>query len=163
LTQIIVKLSFVHIVQYFSLMKGFFRYLLFAFLLAMASPLLAQKKNSLPASKKNTAPEIKSFTLDGKSAGSRIKLNPQEKYMLSFVLFDAEGDKIDMGWELFSVTALERDKKAEAIANAISPVSRERAMLHVPIEEGEYILWLYVNDGKGNTNKSSIKFTVLPN
>ena len=83
--------------------------------------------------------------------------------MLSFVLFDAEGDKIDMGWELFSVTALERDKKAEAIANAISPVSRERAMLHVPIEEGEYILWLYVNDGKGNTNKSSIKFTVLPN
>lgn len=154
-------MSFVHIVQYFSRMKAFLQYLILLLFLVAALPAMSQTKK--PVGSKNTAPEIRSLTLDGKAAGSRIKLNPQEKYIVNFGLFDLEGDKLTLRWELFPVMAAESTSKPLAIADSISPVAQERVMLHVPMEEGEYILWLYVSDGKGNTTKSNIKFTVLPN
>lgn len=159
--QIVINVSFVHIVQYFSRMKAFLQYLILLLFLVAALPAMSQTKK--PVGSKNTAPEIRSLTLDGKAAGSRIKLNPQEKYIVNFGLFDLEGDKLTLRWELFPVMAAESTSKPLAIADSISPVAQERVMLHVPMEEGEYILWLYVSDGKGNTTKSNIKFTVLPN
>ena len=116
------------------------------------------------AGKKNTAPEIKSLLLDGKAEGSRIRLNPQEKYMIKVLATDPDADLLTMRWELFAEDQSETgDEKPNPIADSVSPISKSSAMLHVPVAEGLYKLWLHVDDGKGHATKSSITFTVLPN
>lgn len=126
----------------------------------IASESIAQKKKTIPVQKTNGQPEIKSLTLDGKTAGSQIKVNPQEKYVVVFQLSDPEGDALNSRWELL---AEEQEAKPQPIPDSVSPISKERIMLNVPISPGNYRLWLYVNDGNGNTVKNSIPFTVLPN
>ncbi len=131
------------------------------FLITATAACKAQKPGS---GKKNAPPEIKSLSLDGKAAGSRIRLNPQEKYMISMLATDPDSDPLTMRWELFpELQAGTSTEQTKPIADSVSPVSKVSAMLHVPMTEGVYRLWLYVDDSKGHTVKSSIVFTVLPN
>ena len=154
-----------HIVQYFSRMNFSFKCILvLAFFLAAITSAHAQQKSTAPKHKLNRAPEIKTLLLDGKAAGSRIVLNPQEKYMIKMSITDPEGDALTYRWELRPQAAEKTDtEQPKAIPDSVSPISKISAMLQVPVEPGMYTLSLEVGDGHGNRCIGSIPFKVLPN
>ena len=113
----------------------------------------------------NRAPNISSFTVDGKSARSSIPLNPEEKYLVVISVSDPDKDKLTIRWELLpEATDLgqggDRESRPAPIPNMVTTTSLTNALLSVPAKLGAYRLFVYVSDGHNHVATANIPFMV---
>jgi hypothetical protein len=113
----------------------------------------------------NRAPSISALKIDGKTARSSIRLNPQEKYLIVLSASDPDNDKLTVRWELLpEATDLgqggDRESRPVAIPDMVTSNSLSNAMLTVPTKLGAYRLFVYVSDGHNHVATANIPFFV---
>lgn len=113
----------------------------------------------------NRAPSISALKIDGKTARSSIRLNPQEKYLIVLSASDPDNDKLTVRWELLpEATDLgqggDRESRPVAIPDMVSSNSLSNAMFTVPTKLGAYRLFVYVSDGHNHVATANIPFFV---
>jgi hypothetical protein len=114
----------------------------------------------------NRVPAMQSMTIEGKTAYDNIKLASGQLYNASSMALDPENDKLQYSWVIMKEVAdsLKSDggdfePTPETVMNMNGDHISNEITFKAP-EEGEYRLFVYVNDGNGNSATANIPFLV---
>ena len=110
------------------------------------------------------SPQVRTFTLDGKSARSSVTLTPGSTVEAFVDAVDPDGDEMSFHWEL------KRESEAAAVGgdyedpisnieNLIQSPQSARTLITAPAA-GTYRLYVYVYDGNGHAAHANIPFMV---
>lgn len=113
----------------------------------------------------NRTPQIKSFTLNDKTAYESVELDGNKNYSASLEIIDFENDALTYVWEILpESTDLghggDHEEKPAAIEIEIVENNNGQVTFMSPKEKGAYRLFGYVNDGKNHSATANIPFLV---
>lgn len=113
----------------------------------------------------NRAPQIQSYTLDGKTAKESVTLEAGKSYLASFKVTDIENDAINYSWEILPESIDLQDggdieKKPERITFKTISKTTNGALNFVAPASGIYRLFVYADDGNGHAATANIPFKV---
>lgn len=113
---------------------------------------------------KNRTPQIELYTLNGKTAYENIILDTSKEYTATVKISDFEKDPINYTWEiLFESTDLQDggdvEKRPKNVSLEIISQKRGEMTFKSP-KSGLYRLFIYADDGKGQTATANIPFMV---
>ncbi len=112
----------------------------------------------------NRTPQIKAYTLNGKTGYENVILEAGKSYLASLIVTDAENDSINYSWEILpESTALQDggdiEKRPESLA--FKTVSQNNGNLtFVAPKSGIFRLFVYADDGHGHAATANIPFKV---
>ena len=111
------------------------------------------------------APHIDAVLLDNKKAADNIYLQPGKAYKVSFVATDPNKYPLTSRWELLpESTDLknggDRESRPQAISSSITDITATGAVLHSPVKEGPYRIFIYILDGFNKVATANIPFFV---
>lgn len=111
------------------------------------------------------APHIDTVLLDNKKATDNIYLQPGKAYKVSFVATDYNNHPLTSRWELLpESTDLknggDRESRPQAIPFSITDIIATGAVLHSPVKEGPYRIFIYITDGFNKVATANIPFFV---
>ncbi len=114
------------------------------------------------------APHIDAVLLDNKKAAENIYLQPGEAYKVSFVAIDPNKHPLTSRWELLpESTDLknggDRESRPPAIPSSITAITASGAVLHSPVKEGPYRIFIYITNGLNKVATANIPFFVKKN
>lgn len=112
----------------------------------------------------NQAPMINTLKINGKTAYENIIVKEGQKLEASVEMTDIDKDKIIYKWEVLAESTDLKDGGDEEKRPATIPVSKikqeESIFLFEAPNKGQYRLFVYGNDGNGNTATVNIPFLV---
>lgn len=118
-------------------------------------------KNEWPA---NRCPRLVEFELDGKTAYDNVSLNSNKHYNAVIKIEDAEGDDITYIWDIMpESTDLGDGGDFESTPESLHGLIEgegDTIELTAPSIPGAYRLFIYADDGHGNTAHANIPFFV---
>ncbi len=118
-------------------------------------------KNEWPA---NRCPRLVEFELDGKTAYDNVSLNSNKHYKAVIKIEDAEGDDITYIWDIMpESTDLGDGGDFESTPESLHGLIEgegDTIELTAPSIPGAYRLFIYADDGHGNTAHANIPFFV---
>ncbi len=115
---------------------------------------------SLPA---NRTPQVKSITLNGKTAYDNVRLKPEEPIAAVIDAADPDGDAIQYTFEIMpESTDLGTGGDFETTPAVLTSLKSTKGTLELktPAKEGAYRLFFYARDGKGHCGTGNIPFFV---
>jgi hypothetical protein len=112
----------------------------------------------------NRCPRLEEFLLDGKTAYDNVTLTPNKHYDAIVRIEDADGDKIKYIWDVKPESTDLGDggdfeSTPESLTGLISGEG-DTIDLQAPSVGGAYRLFIYADDGHGNTAHANIPFLV---
>lgn len=112
----------------------------------------------------NRTPQIKSFTLNGKTAYDDVIIDSEKVMFATVKIKDFEKDSIYYSWEVLrESTDLkdggDKEERPKKIETVIINNSNGNLKFKAP-KKGEYRLFLYANDGFGHAATANIPFKV---
>lgn len=113
---------------------------------------------------KNRTPQIKSFTINSKTAYENVKITQNTTYKADLKVYDFESDKIVYKWEILpESTDLgdggDHENKPESVK--FESVNGQNGNLNFKMfEPGNFRLFVYAYDGNGNAATANIPFKV---
>jgi hypothetical protein len=113
----------------------------------------------------NRSPEIRSFTLDARTAHDGVILSPGRKVSARVRLRDRDKDELHIAWELKPESrALEvgGDREARIGNLPLEIVSEKNGRIEfiVPEVRGDFRLYVYAYDGNNHAAHANIPFRV---
>jgi len=113
----------------------------------------------------NRSPEIRSFTLDARTAHDNVILSPRRKVSARVRLRDRDKDELKIAWELKPESrALEvgGDREARIGNLPLEIVSEKNGRIEfiVPEVRGDFRLYVYAYDGNNHAAHANIPFKV---
>ena len=113
----------------------------------------------------NRSPEVRSFTLDARSAHDSVTLSPGRQVTARIRIRDRDKDEIRLAWELKPESTAQEvggDKEAqlENIPMEIITEKNGRMVFTVPEMKGNYRLFVYAYDGNNHAAHANIPFQV---
>ena len=113
----------------------------------------------------NRSPQIKSISLDSKSATKNVTIKPGEHYEARIKATDPDGDKLTYHWEIMAESKAtqeggDKEEIPESYDGLIKNASADKVVLQAPAHPGAYRLFVYVRDGQGNAGHANIPFLV---
>lgn len=113
----------------------------------------------------NRAPQIESYTLNGKTAYENVILKPNQEVTAVLKVNDLENDTINFKWELLPESTDLQDggdfeKRPEAIEIKMISTTNGELIFKSPEVKGAYRLFGYAEDGQLNAATANIPFLV---
>jgi hypothetical protein len=113
----------------------------------------------------NQAPHLYSFQLAGRKATDNIVLKAGSSSEALVVAFDPNQDSLSYRWEVLEEATKvgeggDREVRPLTLENVIVSTAGGRGTLKVPVKEGAYRLFVYVNDGRNKVATANIPFYV---
>lgn len=113
----------------------------------------------------NRAPQIESYTLNGKTAYESVVLKPNQEVTALFKVKDLENDTINFIWEILPESTDLQDggdfeKRPEAIEIKIITSNNGELKFKAPEVKGAYRLFGYAEDGHSHAATANIPFLV---
>ncbi|MEP5340287.1 MAG: glycoside hydrolase family 2 TIM barrel-domain containing protein [Algibacter sp.] len=112
----------------------------------------------------NRTPQIKSFTLNNKTAYQSVILEPNKEVVVAIDIIDSENDRINYSWELLvESTDLKEggDKESRPEIIDVKIISNQKGELKFEApKKGMYRLFVYADDGYGHAATANIPFRV---
>ncbi len=115
---------------------------------------------SFPA---NRTPQVKSITLNGKTAYDSVRVKPEEPMAAVIDAADPDGDAIQYTFEIMpESTDLGTGGDFETTPTVLTSVKGAKGTIELkaPTKEGAYRLFFYARDGKGHCGTGNIPFFV---
>jgi hypothetical protein len=114
---------------------------------------------------KNRTPQIKSYTLNNKTAYQNVILDVGKIYTAQVKIFDFENDKIEYRWEILPESKKIRDggdfeERPKSIEVIIISNSNGKLKFKAPEKAGAYRLFVYADDGNLHEATANIPFLV---
>jgi len=114
----------------------------------------------------NRSPQIKSMSLDSKSATKNITIKSGQHYKARIKANDPDGDKLNYHWEIMAESKAtqeggDKEEIPERYDGLIKDASAEKIVLEAPAQPGAYRLFVYVRDGQGHAGHANIPFMVV--
>lgn len=112
----------------------------------------------------NGAPQIKTYTLDGKTAYESVTLKAGKSYLASLKVTDTENDSINYSWEILPESVVLQDggdveKQPESLE--FETINQNNGDLtFITPTSGVYRLFVYAEDGNGHAATANIPFKV---
>lgn len=112
----------------------------------------------------NGAPQIKAYTLDGKTAYESVTLKAGKSYLASLKVTDTENDSINYSWEILPESVVLQDggdveKQPESLEFETINQNNGDLTFMTPTS-GVYRLFVYAEDGNGHAATANIPFKV---
>ncbi|MBK5207924.1 MAG: hypothetical protein JJE44_00285 [Flavobacteriaceae bacterium] len=112
----------------------------------------------------NGAPQIKTYTLDGKTAYESVTLKAGKSYLASLKVTDTENDSINYSWEILPESVVLQDggdveKQPESLEFETINQNNGDLTFMTPTS-GVYRLFVYAEDGNGHAATANIPFKV---
>lgn len=112
----------------------------------------------------NRAPQIESYTLDGKTAYENVILDPNKQYTAILNVKDFENDSIHYRWEVLPEstdlgTGGDMEIRPEPVDFEIVNQSNNELVFKMPTS-GKYRLFVYADDGNGHAATANIPFMI---
>ena len=113
----------------------------------------------------NRSPQIKSMSLDSRSAKNDIKIKPGDHYKAQVKSNDPDGDKLKYHWEIMAESKAtqeggDKEEIPEGYDGLIKDNDADRIVMEAPAQPGAYRLFVYVRDGQGHAGHANIPFLV---
>lgn len=113
----------------------------------------------------NLSPEIRSLTLDARTAGQNIRLLPARTYSAELSARDPDGDDLSYRWRIMQESGArsmggDREDVPAELDVPIEARAGGRALLKTPDKPGNYRLFVTAHDGKGHAAHANIPFQV---
>lgn len=113
----------------------------------------------------NRAPQIKTYTLNNKTAYDNIELSPNQSCVAFLNIHDFENDIINYKWELLPESTDLQDggdfeKRPQTIAIQIISSANGELKFNAPTNHGAYRLFAYAYDSKQKAATANIPFLV---
>ena len=113
----------------------------------------------------NRSPQIKSMSLDSKSATKSITIKSGELYKARVKARDPDGDKLKYHWEIMAESKAtqeggDKEEMPESFDSLINDTSGDKVVLAAPAQPGAYRLFVYVRDGQGHAGHANIPVRV---
>lgn len=113
----------------------------------------------------NRSPELKKFSLDGKSAYDNVTLIPGKKYEAIVDVIDHENDNLKYCWEILPEVPENMQSDGgdfEQRQPTIMKIDSDNPVLsfNAPDSPGEYRLFVYAFDGNNNGATANIPFII---
>lgn len=113
---------------------------------------------------KNRTPQIKGFTLDGKTAYQSVVLEKGKTYTAQVKIHDFENDTISYKWEVLAESTDLKDGgdyETRPKTIPVNVISKEKGKLTFEApEKGRYRLFVYANDGNQHCATANFPFLV---
>ena len=112
----------------------------------------------------NRTPQIKSFTIENKTAYENVILEENSKTSAKVIISDFENDQISYTWEILPESTDLGDggdfeKRPKTLENLILNENNGELTFKTPTS-GSYRLFIYADDGHGHAATSNIPFKV---
>jgi hypothetical protein len=111
----------------------------------------------------NRCPQVKSITLNGKTAYDSLRVKPDEAMSAVIDATDPDGDTIEYVFEIMpESTDLGTGGDFETTPPVLTSLKSDKGTLEIksPAKEGAYRLFFYARDGKGHCGTGNIPFFV---
>jgi hypothetical protein len=113
----------------------------------------------------NRSPDIRSLTLDARTAGQNIRLLPAHSYTAELSARDHDGDALSYRWVIMQESAArsiggDREDVPAEMDVRIESQTEGRIRLKAPASPGNYRLFVTAHDGKGHAAHANIPFQV---
>lgn len=113
----------------------------------------------------NRAPQVQSFTVNGKTAYENVIVNAGEKMLASFKISDLENDPLKYRWEVLLESTSVKDggdfeNRPDSIELNIVSNNEGELEFKAPEEKGNYRLFCYAMDGHNHSATANIPFKV---
>lgn len=112
----------------------------------------------------NRSPQIKAYSLDGKTAYESVKLEAGKSYLAYLKVLDSENDSMSYSWEILPESVAIQDggdvenRPKNIVFETVSQNNGSLAFI-APVS-GEYRLFVYADDGNGHGATANIPFKV---
>ena len=112
----------------------------------------------------NRTPQIKKYTLDGKTAYQNVTLEAGKQYTAEVAIHDFEDDPITYRWEVLPESTDLQDggdyeERPKAVEGLMVSEEEGKLTLKAP-KPGPYRLFIYAGDGHGHSAAANIPFLV---
>ena len=113
----------------------------------------------------NRSPQIRSMSLDSKSANKNIRIKPGGQYKARVKASDPDGDKLKYHWEIMAESKAtqeggDNEEIPEGYDGLIKQTDADKIVMEAPAQPGAYRLFVYVRDGQGHAGHANIPFLV---
>jgi hypothetical protein len=115
----------------------------------------------------NYAPTISDFTLNAKTSSGNITVNPSSEMIGAVLVGDKDNDELEYEWQIIpestdKKTGGDKERAPKPLGGIFNKSSRStnKVSFTAPAKVGEYRLFLFAHDGKGNVATGNIPFKV---
>jgi len=111
------------------------------------------------------SPQLKSFTLDGKTAPQSVKLNPEQSYPAKILAKSPSNSPLTYNWEIMEESGAQStggdfEAPPQRLPGLVTAGVAGEATIKAPTKPGAYRLFAYVLDAHGKAAHANIPFYV---
>jgi len=111
------------------------------------------------------SPQLKGFTLDGKTAQQNVRLKPGQSYAAKVQAESPANAPLKYSWEIMEesgakTTGGDFEPTPQRLPGLVAQVAAGEAQVKAPTKAGAYRLFIYVLDGHGKAAHANIPFYV---